>query len=132
MTTGAQSLPTDAAVGELLDGFRTAATAVISDNLDRMPGAVGLRPARVDDDQDIGLVEETRVDTPAGLTHAAPVGAQQLGGQQSYPPTPQNRPASALPAPVHDISAATRAIHILRFMASVLSDQLHGNGPVSR
>ncbi|PRD43564.1 methyltransferase [Phyllobacterium phragmitis] len=28
----------------LLEGFRTAATAVISDNLERLPGAVGLRP----------------------------------------------------------------------------------------
>lgn len=28
----------------LLSGFRTAATAVISDNLERLPGAVGLRP----------------------------------------------------------------------------------------
>jgi hypothetical protein len=62
----------------------------------------------------------------------SPDGAQQLGGQQLYPPTPQYMPASALPTPAHDNSAATRAIHILRFMASVLSDQLHGNGPVSR
>jgi regulator of RNase E activity RraA len=28
----------------LLDGFRTAATAVISDNLQRLPGVVGLKP----------------------------------------------------------------------------------------
>jgi RraA family protein len=29
---------------EVIEGFRTAATAVISDNLERLPGAVGLRP----------------------------------------------------------------------------------------
>ncbi|MET0530503.1 MAG: RraA family protein, partial [Microvirga sp.] len=28
----------------LIDGFRTAATAIISDNLGRLPGAVALRP----------------------------------------------------------------------------------------
>jgi RraA family protein len=28
----------------LIEGFRNAATAVISDNIDRLPGAVGLRP----------------------------------------------------------------------------------------
>jgi hypothetical protein len=27
-----------------LDGFRTAATSLISDSLQRLPGAVGLRP----------------------------------------------------------------------------------------
>lgn len=31
-------------VGTLLNGFRATATAVISDNLSRLPGAVGLRP----------------------------------------------------------------------------------------
>ncbi|QEL27322.1 RraA family protein (plasmid) [Bosea sp. F3-2] len=29
---------------DLIDAFKSAATAVISDNLDRLPGAVGLRP----------------------------------------------------------------------------------------
>ncbi|MBN9055364.1 MAG: RraA family protein [Rhizobiales bacterium] len=38
--TAAQNEPFNA----LLDGFRTAATAVISDNLERLPGAVGIRP----------------------------------------------------------------------------------------
>ncbi len=28
----------------LIEGYRTAATAIISDNLDRLPGAIGLRP----------------------------------------------------------------------------------------
>lgn len=32
------------AAPDLIEGFRTAATAVISDNLNRLPGAVGLRP----------------------------------------------------------------------------------------
>ena len=32
------------APAELIEGFKNAATAVISDNLDRLPGAVGLRP----------------------------------------------------------------------------------------
>ncbi|MRX50061.1 RraA family protein [Paracoccus sp. S-4012] len=31
-------------IASLLEGFRRAATAVISDNLERLPGAVGLRP----------------------------------------------------------------------------------------
>lgn len=29
---------------DLIEGFKTAATSMISDNLDRLPGAVGLRP----------------------------------------------------------------------------------------
>lgn len=36
--------PQDPELAELLDGFRTAATATISDNLERLPAAVGLRP----------------------------------------------------------------------------------------
>lgn len=36
--------PTTDDVGALLNGFRATATAVISDNLSRLPGAVGLRP----------------------------------------------------------------------------------------
>lgn len=36
--------PQDLALSALLDGFRTAATATISDNLERLSGAIGLRP----------------------------------------------------------------------------------------
>lgn len=39
----AVTMPTQAAP-ELIAQFRSAATAVISDNLDRLPGAIGLRP----------------------------------------------------------------------------------------
>lgn len=44
MTALPTNHPVDPTQSELIDGFRTAATAVISDSLDRLPGAVGLRP----------------------------------------------------------------------------------------
>jgi len=42
ITTAMKTVPKPAA--ELLEAFRDAPTSIISDNLDRLPGAVGLRP----------------------------------------------------------------------------------------